>query len=297
LNKKQILRIESNLFPSRKLLERQKDREDYQFIILAPHIPSELAADFRKQALNHADLNGRLFIRAPDLLLDREPKTTSYANPTSEPDLFSPKASRLVRALVSHRNRIWNQDELVKRTGISPGLISRLLKSLTGNAYVSREYSGKKLPITYRLREFNRLLDTWSAEDQWRKRVSIQQYSLLENDMLQIARTTRDSLGLENVFFTQWFAAHLRHPYTTPPLVSAYIKRNRSAEIPFARKVESGGNLWLFVPQDEGVFLEAQEVDGFRLVSDVQIYLDLLQVGQRGPDQAEALLNWEGFAQ
>ncbi len=46
---------------------------------------------------------------------------------------------------------------------------------------------------------------------------------------------------------------------------------------------------------DEGVFLEIQNVSGLPLVSDAQIYLDLLKTGLRGPDQAEALRNWEGF--
>jgi len=102
-------------------------------------------------------------------------------------------------------------------------------------------------------------------------------------------------LGKENLVFTQWFAAHLRFPYTTPPLVSAYVRKERLPEIHFARKVTAGGNLWLIVPEDEGVFFEIQKEKGFRLVSDIQIYLDLLRVGQRGPEQAEALRNWEGF--
>jgi hypothetical protein len=41
--------------------------------------------------------------------------------------------------------------------------------------------------------------------------------------------------------------------------------------------------------------LEIQKVSGLPLVSDAQIYLDLLKTGLRGPDQAEALRNWEGF--
>ena len=53
---------------------------------------------------------------------------------------------------------------------------------------------------------------------------------------------------------------------------------------------------WLIVPADDGVLLEKQESQGFPLVSDVQIYLDLLHVGQRGPEQAVELRGWEGFA-
>ena len=145
--------------------------------------------------------------------------------------------------------------------------------------------------------DFDRLLDAWRVADVWSKRVNVQQYSLLANDAGKIAQTVRDALGVENAIFTQWFAAHIRHPYTTPPVVSAYVaKERRLPELRFARAVPSGGNLWLIVPEDEGVFFETQETDGFRLVSDVQIYLDLLQMGQRGPDAADALRAWDGFA-
>jgi hypothetical protein len=74
------------------------------------------------------------------------------------------------------------------------------------------------------------------------------------------------------------------------------VKSKTLLDLPFGRRVDTGGNLWLIVPDDEGVFQETQEIAGFPLVSDIQIYLDLLQVGQRGPDQAEELRKWEGFA-
>jgi len=50
------------------------------------------------------------------------------------------------------------------------------------------------------------------------------------------------------------------------------------------------------VPEDRGVFQGNQLVDGFQLVCDVQIYLDLVGSGLRGPEAADALRQWEGFA-
>jgi len=176
-------------------------------------------------------------------------------------------------------------------------LVSRLLTALIANEYLTKERGSLRgSTARYRVQEFDRLLDAWKAADDWSDRVKIQQYSLLANDATEIAKNIRDALDSTNVVFTQWFAAHLRHPYTTPPLVSAYIKSPRVPELRFAREVPSGGNLWLIVPADEGVFCETQEQEGFRLVSDVQIYLDLVEMGQRGPDAANALREWNGFA-
>ena len=100
--------------------------------------------------------------------------------------------------------------------------------------------------------------------------------------------------------FTQWFAGWLRHPYTTPPVVTGYVKKFPEdaliEEKLLARRVSSGGRLRLVLPKEEGVFHPAQTVRGFNLVSDVQIYLDLLRAGQRGEEQAVELRKWPDFA-
>lgn len=295
LNQKHLFRVQPTLYPSRKVLDDSAPSKS--FLLLGPHIPDQLAADYRKQGLNHADLNGRLYLKTPAFLIDREPKALKYGNPTSDPDLFSLKSSRIVRAFLHQRGRDWEQEELASHTKVSPGLVSRILKTLVANGYVSKE-PGKspKSRAAYRLRQFDELLDAWQSKDEWKRRVEITQYSLLSNDLIEIANTVRDSLGEDRAVFTQWFAAHLRHPYTTPPLVSAYVRAREIPPVALARKVSTGGNLWLIAPADEGVFFETQQVGGFHLVSDVQIYLDLLQVGQRGPEQAEALRDWEQFA-
>ncbi len=59
--------------------------------------------------------------------------------------------------------------------------------------------------------------------------------------------------------------------------------------------MEEGGNLWLHVPDDEGVFREVQYKEKTALASDAQIYIDLQQTGLRGPDAATALLQWNGL--
>lgn len=62
------------------------------------------------------------------------------------------------------------------------------------------------------------------------------------------------------------------------------------------RVAEGGGRLRLVVPKDEGVLHPQQTVQGFHLVSDVQIYLDLQGVGLRAEEQAGELKRWPDFA-
>ncbi len=294
---RRTLEVWPRLHPSRKLVQAKDEVGGKSVLLLCPHLPDALAADLRSAGINHADLNGRLFIKTTSFLLDREPKLKIYRNPGVTLNPFTLKSSRVVRLLLSHRTQEWTQSELESRTGISRASVSLTLGDLIERELVEQTGPGNRhVAALYRVRDFNRLLDDWGAEDEWGKRTTIRQYSVLAANLIELAETARNGLGAENVFFTQWFAAHLRHPYTTPPLVSAYLRRRLTAEITWAREVDNGGNLWLIVPRDEGVFQETQTVGGFNLVSDVQIYLDLLPVGQRGPDQARALREWEGFA-
>ncbi len=270
-----------------------KRRENPQFLI-APALSDILVTHCRERGINCADLNGRLWVNADGVFIDRQPSDSQrYRSALPSPDQFQPKSSRLVRALLAQPARLWTVPELTERTGLSPALVYRLLSHMQREAVVVRE--GQQI----RLNQFDALLDQWVRKDDWRKRTTVRQYSLLTSDLEEIARKLVQTFPAgDKLVFTQWFAANLRHPYTTPPVVSAYVANWLDEPIEKqlrARRVVDGGTLWLIVPKDEGVFRETQQVGEFVLVCDVQIYLDLLPVGLRGPDQAQALREWPGF--
>lgn len=56
------------------------------------------------------------------------------------------------------------------------------------------------------------------------------------------------------------------------------------------KEVQSGANISLLSPYDEGVFYGSRMFDGDRIVSPVQVYLDLLSFRGRGEEAANALL-------
>ena len=55
--------------------------------------------------------------------------------------------------------------------------------------------------------------------------------------------------------------------------------------------MESGANLELIEPYDEGVFYDVRKVNGLNVVSPVQLYLDLSSRPGRGAEAAEFLLD------
>jgi len=54
--------------------------------------------------------------------------------------------------------------------------------------------------------------------------------------------------------------------------------------------VEKSGNVKFAIAESPGVFYGAKEIDGVRVVSDVQLYVDLLNYPARGEEAAQAVL-------
>lgn len=294
--------VEAKLNPATETVERfAKASHSKPALLLLPHLPDRLAALCRRRKICHADLNGRLYLRADGIFIDQRPQEIRFKSAVAKPDPFAPKSSRLIRTLLAKPLISRSQSQLCEETRISRALASRLLNYLREEQFIEETPSlfENSDETAYRVSNFDGLLDAWKASDDWQKRVSIHQLSVLENDPFKIARAMQGISDDKNVVFTQWFAAWLRRPHTTPPIISAYVREltfEYHLQSLISRPVDSGGQVWLIIPQDEGVFLEHQEVEGFRLACDVQIYLDLLQVQQRGPEAAEELRKAADFS-
>jgi hypothetical protein len=248
----------------------------------------------RQKGLSATDLNGRLYLRAKNLLVDRQALPGRRFRYEHEPrNIFVGKSVRIIRSLLHDWDRTWIQSELVERTGASPALVSRIVRHLAREGLLKKE--GRRFRV-----QGPDLLRAWVDADRLERRVRLERFSVLSGDPMELARALKDVAEFEGtkICFTQWIAGWIRHPYTEPVVVSAYVSRSLPEAILEnlgLRQVKEAGNVWIFLPNDEGVFLETQTVDDLPLVTDAQIYLDLQKTGLRGPDQAEALRNWEGF--
>ena len=213
-------------------------------LLIAPSLSEVLVQHCRMHRVNCLDLNGRQWIRAEGVVVDRRPIEQRQFRPAqTAPDPFQPKSSRLVRALLANRERHWTQKELRERTGLSPGLVSRLVRHLENEGLLAQDE--RKVSVSHP----DGLLDQWARVDNWAKRTTLRQYSLLGADLDEVARrlaAVYPEAG--RLAFTQWFAANLRHPYTTPPVVSAYVPLFPEEKVERelgARPVADGGTLWL----------------------------------------------------
>ncbi|MBC8010087.1 MAG: hypothetical protein H7067_08320 [Burkholderiales bacterium] len=286
--------IRYELAPSPQDLERWFPSGVEDQLLVVPNLTPALLAACRKARLSAADLNGRLYLRAPGLLVELPAIGGRRYRFELEPrNVFVGKSARIVRALLADPERPWRQSELVARAGATSGLVSRIVTHLERQGMVARSGSGKRNQI-FQLTSRDALLDAWVQADDFARRVSTHRFHCLDQDPVQLARKLRDALTHHGAHFafTQWIAAWLRHPYTEPPIVSLYVPQLPSPDLLDSlglRPVADGGRVWFHLPVDEGVFRETRVVDNLPLVSDAQIYLDLQNTGLRGPEQARAL--------
>jgi len=265
-------------------------------LLVVPELSPRVLGLCRQKRLAAIDLNGRAYIRLKGVLVDRGPLPGRDFRFWLEPrNVFVGKSARIIRTLLTDRDRLWVQRELVARTNASSGLVSRIVQHLISQGFLEKRGSRE-----FRVHDPLGLIDAWVKADVFGRRATTTRYTAFGGTPFEAALRLRWWAEKHSVriAFTQWIAGWLRHPYTEPPLTSAYVARlpeTAALDGLDLRPVSDAGKIWLHVPDDEGVFLETRTVRDLPLASDAQIYVDLQQTGLRGPDQAAALRGWEGF--
>lgn len=271
---------------------------DHAYLVLTgPWFSEEAGRICGESGVGFADEQGNCFLNFGTVHIERTGKPNPKKRKASRLDISKPKSSRVVRTLLNHPHRQWKVTELAEACEVSAGTVSRVRTRLLDREWAVESKAG------FTLEKPHDLLDAWAGEDDWSKRTEVREYSLLDSDPGRIAAALKDHFKKQQsfCFFTQWFAGWLRAPYTVPPVVSAYVAafpdEEKLREQIGARRVNAGGgNLRLIVSTDSpGVIAGSQTVRDFSLVSDAQIYLDLLGQGLRADDQAEELRRTKDF--
>jgi len=265
-------------------------------IVLAPYISQESARICEEAGLGYADLAGNARISFDNVYIETRSADNPFRERKEVRSLFAPKACRVLRVLLQGPLRLWKTIELAKEADVSMGWVSAVRRQLVAREWAVSDSHSRG----FRVSNPNALLDAWAAADDWKTRTEVREYSLLLSDPTEIAKGLRGFLRDRRHAFTKWFAGWLRHPYTVPQIVTAYVDdfpdQGAVEEQLLARRVDEGGRLWLIKSSDPGVFLRSQSVQEFTLASDVQIYLDLHAAGRRGDEQAAELRKWPDFA-
>jgi len=211
---------------------------------------------------------------------------------TSKLNVFSPKSSRVVRVMLQEPSRGWQLNELAKHhdVRISGGLMSRIKKSLVEDGYALM-HEGH-----LHLKSPKALLRDWVDHYRTDKPNEFAFYMRGDEEQIenQVAAWCSES-NLEYAlsrFSAAWrLAPEVRYSVASF-LVSAEAVRETSLQ-KFrdqcgARRVESGANLVLHLPEDDS-HLSGFVAEPLSTTSPLQTYLDLMSMGGRGEEAADAV--------
>jgi hypothetical protein len=220
--------------------------------------------------------------------VDGRPQATTKSRRPS--DSFALKAGRVARLLLLHPQRAWQVQQLAREGQISIGLASRAKRTLIEQAY-AEDRDG-----LIALRDPRALLQSWEA----RYSAPVSRMSLyVMQDVAEAEWAAAQWCKLQGVeyaladFSGAWRVAPMVRYKQACIYVHASAHRDVVADLGQAlgaKPAETGSNFVIGVTEDEAVFWAAQAVDGVRVLSPLQLYLDLRSQPGRGQEAAGEIL-------
>jgi Transcriptional regulator, AbiEi antitoxin, Type IV TA system len=269
-----------------QLLRYLKDFPDAYGVFAAPYISPKAAEICAGEGIGYLDLAGNCRLSFGQVFIEKTGNPNPYSDKRDLRSLYSPKATRILRVLLSKPGTIWRLQTLAQEADVSLGLVSKVKKLLADREWITTESTG------LRIADPEALLREWSDNYTFTKNEVRQYYSL--KSVPEIEARIAEMLSRKSIRFalTGFSGADRLAPYTRYHKVAAYVDETDEdlAALLNLKKVTSGANVALLAPYDEGVFYDGRRSEGVKVVSPVQLYLDLCALHGRGEEAAKALL-------
>jgi len=256
-------------------------------VFAAPYISQSARRLCKLENVGYIDLAGSLYLRFGSVLVDRSAESPFKGEPRGVKQLLAPKATRVLRALLMAPKEPARITDLAASCEMSPAGVYWVVRLLEDEGYVQRDL--QRRVILVRPKE---LLDMWAGAWNLRKN-SFSMFFSLAKPPEKLVKNIAEFGIREKIdhAFTLMAGASLVAPFVRYETVWLYVAGD---EEPWAkgldlRLVEGQGNVVLVRPYDRGVFQGLQVVEGVRIVSDIQLYVDLYNYAARGREQAEFL--------
>src|SRR5437773_2153209 len=271
-----------------RLREIRREMDQAYPLAAAVYIGPQSARILKTNGLGYIDLSGNCSLAFGHVLIDKEGKRN--VRPSTRPlrSLFAPRATRVVRVLLTDPARAWRLEELAKAAGVSLGHSHNVVKRLADLAWVERDDRQR-----IRLMKPADLLEGWCDSYTYRES-EITSYVVPEKItrrfMAELARlaTTEG----RRYAFTLNAGLSLVAPHLRLPAIHCYLEGDPApvaTALGLRPATETEGALHLLAPYDPGVFYGALEKSGLKVTSLPQLYADLASYERRGRELAEHL--------
>jgi transcriptional regulator with XRE-family HTH domain len=261
-----------------------KGRGDYG-IFTAPYISPQAAAICKEAGIGYLDLAGNCLLSFETVYVLREGKPNPAVQRREMRSLYSPKAERILRTLLGRTQQSWKTEALAEAAQVSFGQVANVKKYLADREWLAPGESG------IRLNNPAVVLDEWAAQYRFSRNVVADYYALAEVSEREYDLAEACQREGMRCALTAFSGAARLAPAVRYQRAVAYVDGdfNVLTDSLGWKAVTSGANVSLLIPYDEGVFFENSEVGGIRLVTPIQIYLDLQNYRGRGQEAAQAI--------
>lgn len=250
-------------------------------IITAPYISERGRSLCQEINIGFVDLSGNAYLKFGSVLIERSGKDNLYKEKRSLEQLFTTKSTWLIRKMLVQPEKEWTTLELAEFARISLGQVYKVTEKLAAERYLNKERGAIKLT------DPGELLDAWVEEYDFNKQQISGYYCMKGRDFLFSSMKGMDHDGYA---FTLGAGASLVAPFVRSSDTYIYTRDlGKIIEAVDLEPVEFGGNVYLVEPSDEGVLFDVQDIDGIKVASNIQLYLDLYNYPARGREQAEHL--------
>jgi hypothetical protein len=267
---------------------------DGLLLVCAPYVSPRVAELCREQNVAYLDEVGNCRIVASGVFIHISGRPNRRASIETVGDPFSRKSSRIVRMLLSHPSRPWQVQQLAQEAGVSLGLASKVKTTLLREAYLE-----ERDRLLY-LRDPAKLLQAWAAQYRLHvKRVKLFAMSRpaeTESRLADWCRAEKVAYALTQMSAAWRYSPMLRYDksviYVSAKIVmeSSLMALLRHID---AKEVDTGANCTLWLTDDMAVLTDSKEFNGVKVVSPLQLYLDLKLLAGRGGEAAQEVLEDE----
>ena len=269
-----------------QLRESLKERPEIYGIFGAPYITEETGELCQKEGIGYIDVAGNCSLSFGSTFIQVKGNPNPFKNEKKLKSLFSPKASRVLRVMLTNPEKRWYVRDLAEVADVSLGQVSNVKKRLLDYEFIREE---KK---EFKLTQPEKLLQRWVKNYSYSKSSATNFYSLqspreFETSFYRYCRTQNLPYA-----FTLFSGAARIAPFVRYNRVFAYataFPQNTQEELQL-KPVQSGANVTILTPYDDGILYGLQDISGEKVVCDVQLYLDLKSYRGRGEEAAEMIL-------
>jgi len=266
------------------------NKENFYGVFGAPFVSEESKNICQEAGIGYIDLAGNCLFKFNNVYINIEGRPNPYPSTRPLKSIFAKKSTRALRVLLCNPKRDWFVKDLAKEANISLGQASNLKKRLLEFEFIKG--TGNEKATKFRLSNPEVLLNRWAEYYSYRENKIKNYYSL--DDVRNIEKKIADYCESNQIryAFTLTSGASLVAPFLRYKRVFVYLS-NSIEKVALAlgwKEVPSGPNITILEPYDEGVFYGLQEINGMKVVSDVQLYLDLRGYKERGEEAAQFLL-------